>query len=693
MLKYFPKKSTSTSTSHNDLENLPSDPADRKRISEYHPNERDEVRRRYLIKGPYQPRGHKFPKTLTGDKLRRFNPYWFDLYGGWLEYSVKKDKAFCLLCYLFRDYTENKGGSDEFVTKGFDTWKNPKRLTDHVGSVNSFHNNASKMADNLMRQGQSIVHAFYKQDDALKNEYKIRLNASIDVCRYLLRQGLPFRGHDESVESANRGNFIELVKYTAEQNKLVSEVVLENAPKNNQMVSHKIQTDLVHCFAEEVIASIIQEVNHDVFCLLVDESADVSTKEQVAVVFRFVDKDGIVKERFIGLIHVQDTSSATLKCAIDSLFTKRGLSMKKLRGQGYDGASNMKGEFNGLRSLILRENSTAYYVHCFAHQLQLVVVAVAKKHFEVGDFFDMISTLLNVVGASCKRKDMVREDQRRIIEEGISRGEIKTGKGLNQELSLQRPGNTRWGSHYYTLKRLVDLFPSIIKVLEYVQSEGTDGTKRRQANGLLKYLHTFDFVFYLQLMLLLLGLTDNLSMALQRKDQDILNAMSLVKSTKQQLAKLRDNGWDSVVKKVNSFCESHKTELIIMEEEFVDPKKPRRKSNITNLHHYQVECFYTVLDMQIQEFNDRFDEVNTELLACTASLSPIDSFHEFDQSKVVRLSEFYPEDFSSMDRISLEHQLGIYIDNIREDNSCNRYSREMFFCDENCEDYLTKSNG
>ena len=339
-----------------------------------------------------------------------------------------------MFCYLFRDYTENKGGSDEFVTKGFDTWKNPKRLGDHVGQVNSFHNNAMKMADNLMNQDQSITRAFYKQNEAAKNEYKIRLNASIDVCIYLLR-GLPFRGHDESMESANKGNFVVLLKYTATQNELVSKVMLENALKNNQMVSHKIQKELAHCFAEEVIKSIIQELDHDVFCLMVDESADVSTKEQVALIFRFVNKKGIVKERFFGLIHVQETSSASLKNAIDSLFAKRGLSMKKLRGQGYDGASNMKGEFNGLRSLILRENNSAYYVHCFAHQLQLVIVAVAKKHFEVSDFFDKISVLLNVVGASCKRQDMIREDQRKIIEEGVSHGEIKTGKGLNQERS------------------------------------------------------------------------------------------------------------------------------------------------------------------------------------------------------------------------------------------------------------------
>lgn len=42
---------------------------------------------------------------------------------------------------------------------------------------------------------------------------------------------------------------------------------------------------------------------------------------------------------------------------------------KQIRGQGYDGASNMRGEFNGLKAMILRDNPSAHYVHCFAHQL------------------------------------------------------------------------------------------------------------------------------------------------------------------------------------------------------------------------------------------------------------------------------------------------------------------------------------
>ena len=65
--------------------------------------------------------------------------------------------------------------------------ENPKRIGEHVGLVKSFHNNALKMDDNIMNQDQSIVHAFYKQSDAAKNKYKIRLNASVDAYKYLLR--------------------------------------------------------------------------------------------------------------------------------------------------------------------------------------------------------------------------------------------------------------------------------------------------------------------------------------------------------------------------------------------------------------------------------------------------------------------------------------------------------------------------
>ena len=58
-----------------DLNNLLSDPGLRKSILEYHPNDRDQIRRFYLQKGPCQPKDHDFPQRIIGLILRRFVPF------------------------------------------------------------------------------------------------------------------------------------------------------------------------------------------------------------------------------------------------------------------------------------------------------------------------------------------------------------------------------------------------------------------------------------------------------------------------------------------------------------------------------------------------------------------------------------------------------------------------------------------
>ncbi|XP_023763639.1 uncharacterized protein LOC111912136 [Lactuca sativa] len=210
-----------------DLNDLPSDPGDRPKITSYHPNQRDEIRRTYLTKGPCQPKGHTFESKLVGKKLRRFVVEWFVEFP-WLEYSIKKYKAYCLCCYLFGDMVGNK--------------------------VEKMH---------------------------------------------------------------------------------LQPITLTLGVKN------------------------------------------------------------IIPETY---------------------------------WQGYEGASNMSGAFNGLKSLILKENNSAHYIHCF--------VAVAKKHDDVEEFFEQLALVVTVVCGSCKRKYMILEMQKEKVEAEISIGEIETGRGLNQEISL-----------------------------------------------------------------------------------------------------------------------------------------------------------------------------------------------------------------------------------------------------------------
>ncbi|XP_057990627.1 uncharacterized protein LOC131173003 [Hevea brasiliensis] len=284
-----------------------------------------------------------------------------------------------------------------------------------------------------MNQAQHIEVSFSKQSEQSKIEYRCRLNASIIYLRYVLMQGLAFRGNDESENSSNQGNFLELLKVLASCNEEINNVVLKNAPDNLKLTSPDIQKDIINAAATEITKAIITDLGDDLFSILVDECRDVSVKEQMGVVIRYVNGSGCVIERFIGLVHVHNTSAASLKKGIESLLSTYGLSISSLRGQGYDGASNMRGEFNGLKSLILKENSSAYYIHCFAHQLQLTLVVVAKKHSSIGSFFNTVTRLVNVIGGSCKRMDMLREKQLEKVFEGIAKGEIKTGHGLNQE--------------------------------------------------------------------------------------------------------------------------------------------------------------------------------------------------------------------------------------------------------------------
>lgn len=190
------------------LLSLESDPGLRKAISEYPPNDQDEVRRRYLLKGPCQPRNHSFPLTPFGKKNRRFNSSWFADYLNWLEYSIAKDATFCLCCYLFKEVI---GRQDSFTGKGFSNWKKQEKFRAHVGQ--SAHSYAWNKCNALMNQKQHIATFFNIQTSKDKVEYRIRLESSVDCIRFLLRQGLPFRGHNESTDSSNQGNFLELLKF------------------------------------------------------------------------------------------------------------------------------------------------------------------------------------------------------------------------------------------------------------------------------------------------------------------------------------------------------------------------------------------------------------------------------------------------------------------------------------------------
>ncbi|PUZ50879.1 hypothetical protein GQ55_6G106600 [Panicum hallii var. hallii] len=488
----MPVNESESSGNESDDYSIEHDPGLRVPISSYPVSDQDLVRRAFIALGPCRPnmKRDNFPQHDCGG-MRRFQPKWFDEFKC-LEYSVHKDAAYFFIYYLFKDSSKFPGGN-AFFEEG--------------------------------RPCTSIHESCASNTIEFKARYLARLTWSLKCIRYLLHQGLAFRGNFEEV---NR-------------------VVLGNAPLNCQMVDHKIEKQLIASCAHETTKFIIEELGDECFAILADESSDAYHQEQLALCLRYVNKKGETVERFLV--------------------------------------------------------PSAYYVHCFAHQLQLTLVAVAKENIDYQWFFGQLAYLLNVLEMSCKKIHMLHIAQAEYMIEALKFGEIESGQGLNQEMGLARP-----------------------------------------------VFNSFEFIFLLHLMNEIFGYRNDLFNAMQKREQDTVNPMDVLEFTKVELDVLRqDARWEEFLKTVISFCEKHKVKVVDMDGKYIPiQRSPKFYRGATNYHRFHANMFLGVIDSQLQELNSRFDEVKTELLRCMASFSPANSFSAFNVEKLDKLAEFYPHDFFSM---------------------------------------------
>ncbi|XP_021714714.1 uncharacterized protein LOC110682693 [Chenopodium quinoa] len=150
-----------------------------------------------------------------------------------------------------------------------------------------------------------------------------------------------------------------------------------------------------------------------------------------------------------------------------------------------------------------------------------------------------LAPLLNFVGGSPKRKEFLREKQVDQVVEALSLGEVESGTGLNQECGLGRPCDTRWGSPFKTILNVLDLYPKILKSLDSI-TQVSDTVDSNKAQSITHLLMSFDFVFVAHLMVAIFGITNELNVALQKHERDIVNAMEMVDVTKFNLQNLRN---------------------------------------------------------------------------------------------------------------------------------------------------------
>jgi hypothetical protein len=101
------------------------------------------------------------------------------------------------------------------------------------------------------------------------------------------------------------------------------------------------------------------------------------------------------------------------------------------------------------------------------------------------------------------------------------------------------------------------MFNAVSTVLQKIASDGSAGSIRADGDTSFIYLSSFEFILVLCLMQEILEIAEDLGQALQKKSQDIVNAMRLVFSTKVRVDEMRsDDGWEAFFFELLSFVQT-----------------------------------------------------------------------------------------------------------------------------------------
>ncbi|KAL1081364.1 hypothetical protein V6Z11_D09G059700 [Gossypium hirsutum] len=421
---------------------------------------------------------------------------------------------------------------------------------------------------------------------ALPNANHLRLKTSIDVVRWLSFQGCTFRGHNQSSGSKNRGNFLALLSLLASYDKK-DEDILKSVLQNASYTSSTIQKEILQFYAIRVHNVIHEEI-----------------------------------------VHVQDTTSLTLKNVNFNVLLQHSFDIQNIRGQCYDGASNMRGKFNGLQPVQPRfhHGYEIYIAQSSIYHKSWISSVWAHKPIEPTR---SISALHGPLQPKPMKMLMEAPTVYRPLFAGLAyhtsdctlvwsqmsyfgfrRSTVKVGwlhtdvicgfpsevvevheffKDLSDVVNIPST-SSKW--HDELQKTQAVEITRLVSINELATITGMNQIDTLQHPGETRWSSHLNSVE-------VLGVTNKLCQALQHCSQDILNAMSL----------LREDGWNELLKNVICFRETWELDFPNMNAQYIVVVVATRRKI-------------------------KFNEHVVELLTLTTSLDPKEFFKLFDIDKI-----------------------------------------------------------
>ena len=459
------------------------------------------------------------PKLSIKTKGRNFQESWYSK-RDWLCGSASRDRLFCWPCLLFQPRKST-------------TWAHTGYNNMHSYTVDcKKHENTKAHFDAYKqwqmfdsREGVDVLFSRARREAVERYNEEVRQNREMlknigEAVLYLAKQELAFRGHDESSKSLNQGNYRELLKCFGKldsvfDRRLHGRLEVSERPDHGGVftgVSPDVQNDLIECIDSVVQDQIDSDIREcQFFCLQVDETTDVSAKAQLSAIIR-LDKGCEVVERFLKFKDVSsDRSAQAISAVVKGILARYGESITpKLVMQTYDGAAVMSGHINGLQAILQQVYPYAFFFHCAAHRLNLVLCQSALNVKHVKIFFANVSAFCTYSRSSPERNSHLR----------------------SHGIDIPNPGETRWYYKSRAISSIFNNFDALVAAFSEISDNPrnwTDETVTR-TDGLLHYLESFLFCFLLHLYHKILERSAILYDILQNRSTDFSYGIQKVKA-------------------------------------------------------------------------------------------------------------------------------------------------------------------
>ena len=195
--------------------------------------------------------------------------------------------------------------------------------------------------------------------DTLKKDTKV---AELKFAMFVAEHNIPFQAID---------HLTEVMRSAFPDSKIASEFTCKHT---------KVRSPVKNVLAKRFRADLVGKLKSTLFSIIIDETTDIATQKQLAIVVRFFcEQENKVKSQFFKIVEVTAADATTIVSAITVLLQKADVPIDNIVGYASDTTNVMFGQHHSVVSLLKERLPHLFVIKCLCHSAHLCASHAFEK--------------------------------------------------------------------------------------------------------------------------------------------------------------------------------------------------------------------------------------------------------------------------------------------------------------------------